>query len=89
MFATGGSTNYGGYSNAEVDRLIQEMNAAADLETQYDRIEKISQQIADDCSFIFFAHKYFTGAYNTTKIGNYESQPCEYYILDSSTAPVQ
>ena len=88
MFATGGSTNYGGYSNPLVDELIQEMNAASSLEEQNTCVEKISQLILDDGAFLFFAHKYFTGAYNTDTVSYYASQPCEYYILDSSTAGV-
>lgn len=88
MFATGGSTNYGGYSSEKVDSLIEEMNNAQDTETQNECVKKIGQEILNDCPFVFFAYKYFTAVYNTNTISNYISQPCEYYILDSSTKGV-
>lgn len=86
MFTTDGSSNFGHYSNAEVDALVEELASLEEATGQDDIIKQINQHIVDDCACIFFAHKKFAGMYNSDTVGYYWSQPSEYYILDSSTA---
>ncbi|MTI58221.1 ABC transporter substrate-binding protein [Geosporobacter ferrireducens] len=84
MFTTGGSNNFGKYSNAEVDMLARKLRETADEEEKNQIIRSITQHILDDVPFIFFAHKKFTCAYNTDTVAYYHTQPSEFYILDSS-----
>lgn len=86
MFTTNGSSNFGHYSNEQVDKLVKELSNLEDTTGQDDLIKQINQYIVDDCSYIFFAHKKFAGMYNSETVEYYWSQPSEYYILDSSTA---
>ena len=86
MFTTDGSSNFGHYSNAEVDALVEELASLEEATGQDDIMKQINQHIVDDCAYIFFAHKKFAGMYNSDTVGYYWSQPSEYYILDSSTA---
>jgi peptide/nickel transport system substrate-binding protein len=84
MFKSGGTNNFGKYANGEVDGLIEKLNKTIDKDERNKTIFDISQHIVDDCSFIFFAHKNFTGAYNSETVKSYHSQPSEYYILDTA-----
>ncbi len=84
MFKSGGTNNFGKYANGEVDGLIEKLNKTIDKDERNQTIFDISQHIVDDCSFIFFAHKNFTGAYNSETVKSYHSQPSEYYILDTA-----
>lgn len=86
MYSTNGSANYGKYSDPEVDALIEALENLEDPSKQNELIRQISQLVLDDCAYINFGYKKFTGMYNTETVANYWSQPSEYYILDSSTA---
>lgn len=84
MFRSDGTNNFGKYSNAGVDSLIEKLGKTIDNDERNQIIFDISQHIVDDCSFIFFAHKNFSGAYNSETVKSYHSQPSEYYILDTT-----
>lgn len=84
MFTTGGSNNFGKYSSSEVDALAGQLRRADGEEEKMNIITGITQHIIDDASFIFFAHKKFTCAYNTDTVAYYHTQPSEFYILDST-----
>lgn len=43
-FRTGGSSNYGGYSNAEVDKLIEELDVEFDSERRTELQRKSSRK---------------------------------------------
>ena len=50
-FRTGGSSNYGGYSNAEVDKLIEELDVEFDSERRTELAKEIQQKIIDDAGY--------------------------------------
>jgi peptide/nickel transport system substrate-binding protein len=83
MFVTGGSNNYGRYSNQKVDALINEFSTISDISQRDRLVLQMEQKLLDDCAFIFFAHKKFTCVYNNNTVAAFRSQPSEYYILDS------
>ena len=83
MFLTGGSNNYGHYSNPEVDVLINEFSVISDISQRDKLVLEMQQKLLDDCAFIFYAHKRFTCVYNNATVAAFRSQPSEYYILDS------
>jgi peptide/nickel transport system substrate-binding protein len=83
MFVTGGSNNFGRYSNPDVDALINEFSITTDISQRDKLVIQMQQNLLDDCAFIFYAHKKFTCVYNNTTVAAFRSQPSEYYILDS------
>ena len=48
-FKTDGSSNYGNYSNAEVDALIDQLDQEFDQEKRVSLAKEIQQKILDDC----------------------------------------
>ncbi len=55
-FKTDGSSNYGNYSNAEVDALIDQLDQEFDQEKRVFFGKEIQQKILDDAGFIVFGH---------------------------------
>jgi peptide/nickel transport system substrate-binding protein len=86
MFVTGGSNNFGKYTNPDVDRLAVSLRQASGEAEKNETINGITQKILDDVPFIFFAHKNFTSAYNSETVASFRAQPSEFYILDHTTA---
>ena len=56
QFATNGSSNFGKYSNPEVDDLISMLNKTLDTSERNQLARQIAQQVLNDTSFIFFAN---------------------------------
>ena len=83
MFLTGGSNNYGRYSNPEVDALINEFSVISDISQRDKLVRAMQQKLLDDCAFIFYAFNRFTCVYNNTTVASFKSHPSELYILDS------
>ena len=84
-FKTGGSSNYGGYSNAQVDALIEQLDSEFDTQTRYDLAKQIQQLILDDAGFIVIGHAKFTNVLDANITGC-ETNPSEYYLLTAETA---
>ncbi len=80
QFATNGSSNFGGYSNAEVDALIAELDKTVDADARNDLARQIAQHVLDDTSFIFFANP---DACVIAKKGvtGLDAAPSEYYFI--------
>ncbi len=84
MFTSEGSNNFGHYTNTDIDALAQELSTTyADVD-RIEIVKQIEQEVLDDAAFIFFAHQKFTCVYNGDVVAAYQSQPSEYYILDSN-----
>ena len=56
QFATNGSSNFGKYSNPEVDDLISMLNKTLDTSERNQLARQIAHQVLNDTSFIFFAN---------------------------------
>jgi peptide/nickel transport system substrate-binding protein len=82
-FKTGGSSNYGGYSNAEVDNLINALDEEFDSEKRAELAKEIQQLIIDDAGYIVVGHsKYFYVM--SSKLKGLHTNPSEYYLLDAN-----
>ena len=82
-FRTGGSSNYGGYSNAEVDKLIEELDVEFDSERRTELAKEIQQKIIDDAGYIVVGHSKYYYVMNSDLKGLH-TNPSEYYLLDSN-----
>ncbi len=82
-FRTGGSSNYGGYSNAEVDNLINELDEEFDEARRTELAKEIQQRIINDAGFIVIGHSkyYYVMGENLKGI---HTNPSEYYLLDAN-----
>lgn len=80
QFASNGSSNFGKYSNAEVDALIAELNKTADNDKRNELARQIAQQVLNDTSFIFFANP---DACVIARAGvtGLDAAPSEYYFV--------
>ncbi len=56
LFRTGGAANYGGYSNAKVDDLLDRAGAEGDPKRRFDLYKQAQQQILDDVGTIPLYH---------------------------------
>lgn len=82
-FRTGGSSNYGGYSNAEVDELINELDVEFDSERRVELAKEIQSRITEDAGFIVVGHsKYFYVM--SSRLKGLHTNPSEYYLLDAN-----
>lgn len=81
---TGGSANYGGYSNKEVDTLIDQLDREFDTDKRNALAKEIQQKVLDDAGYIVIGHAKFT---NVLKSGvkNCETNPSEYYLINYQT----
>lgn len=79
-FATDGSSNLGRYSNAEVDALIERLNATTDTDDRNELARQIAQQVLDDNSFIFFANP-DACVIAREGVSGLDASPSEYYFV--------
>lgn len=80
QFATNGSSNFGKYSNAEVDALIALLDKTLD-QTQRDQLARqIAQQVLNDTSFIFFANP-DACVIARQGVTGLDAAPSEYYFV--------
>lgn len=81
-FRTGGSSNYGAYSNAKVDQLIDKLDAEFDGAKRTALAKEIQQAVIDDAGYIVVGHsKYFYVM--SSKLKGLHTNPSEYYMLDA------
>lgn len=80
LFTSGASNNYGGYSNALVDTLADELSAEFNSERQTDIVLQICQEIIDDRPFDFVANQQLICVWNN-KVTGVEVNPSEYYLI--------
>lgn len=53
---TGAASNYGNYSNAKVDELIDQLKLASDPDERKNIVEQIQQIALDDCAYVYVVH---------------------------------
>lgn len=73
-------SNTFGYSNKEVDKLLDELEEEFDEEKRRDLIIKIQQHIMDDASTIFFGYE-TTYLFSLNKVKGLKMYPMDYYWL--------
>ena len=82
-FRTGGSSNYGGYSNSEVDELINELDVEFDTERRTELAGQIQDAIMEDAGFIVIGHSKYIYVMGSDVKG-LKTNPSEYYLLDAN-----
>lgn len=82
-FKTGGSSNYGKYSNSEVDQLIEELEVEFDKAERTQMAKHIQEQILADAGFIVIGHSKYYYVMNKNVKGLH-TNPSEYYLLDAN-----
>lgn len=84
-FKTGGSENYGGYSNPEVDALIDKLATEQNTEARYDVATKVQQKLIDDNADIFLVSPMLNIISKNT-VSGLKMYPLDYYILDNKVS---
>ncbi len=80
QFATNGSSNFGKYSNPEVDDLISMPNKTLDTSERNQLARQIAQQVLNDTSFIFFANP-DACVIARQGVTGLDAAPSEYYFV--------
>lgn len=83
-FVTGGSNNFGSYSNLEVDALVADLKATFDDAERTKIIKEFSQQVLDDNAFIFFGNSE-TSYIASPGVSGIAVAPSEYYFITVDT----
>lgn len=81
-FRTDGSSNYGKYSNSEVDRLIAELETEFDKTRRTEKTKMIQEKILEDAAYIVMGHAKYYYVMNE-KVKGLHTNPSEYYLLDA------
>lgn len=82
-FASTGSSNYGKYSNKEVDSLTKELDSEFDTKKRDEIATDIVNKVMDDYGYIAIGHANYTYVMNK-KVQNCVANPSEYYLLDAN-----
>ena len=81
---TDGSTNYGHYSNTEVDKLIEQLDDEFDTDKRNELAVEIQQKVMDDAGYIVIGHSKFTNVMKKN-VENCPTNPSEYYAINYQT----
>ena len=84
-FKTGGSNNFGGYSNEEVDALVEKLESQFEQDERDATAQEIAQKVLDDNAYIFFANAH-TSYIATNEVSGIAVAPSEYYFITKDTA---
>lgn len=82
FFKTGGSTNYGKYSNPSVDSLIAEYKNEYDTEKRYEIATKVQQILIDDNAGLFLVTP-MSNRVSKSAVNGMEVYPIDFYMLDN------
>ncbi|MGN0204348.1 MAG: ABC transporter substrate-binding protein [Coprococcus sp.] len=83
LFITGGSDNYGHYSNADVDAAAAELAVTFDTAERDALVKKITQCVVDECPDTFIASQQLLVAYNN-RVSGVDVNPSEYYLITNT-----
>ncbi|MCI8672584.1 MAG: ABC transporter substrate-binding protein [Lachnospiraceae bacterium] len=84
LLKTGASYNYGGYSNPEVDGLIEQLDREFDPEQRVELAKQIQEKVVEDCGFLELGHQKYQVAAREAVTG-YATQGTELYFLSENT----
>ena len=84
LFRTGADYNYGGYSNADVDALVAELDAEFDPARRVELTKKMQEYIVADCGWLMLGHLKFQ-VVGSARVTGYETQGTELYLLTKDT----
>ena len=83
-FVSDASQNFGKYSNADVDKLVGDLEATFDEAERTDIIKQISQKVLDDNAYIFFGNSE-TSYIARDGVTGIAVAPSEYYFITVDT----
>ena len=83
-FVTGGSNNFGQYSNPKVDELVAQLEATFDDAERTSIIKQFSQLVLDDAPYIFFGNSE-TSYIASPAVTGFAVAPSEYYFITVDT----
>ena len=83
-FTSNGSSNFGKYSNSEVDELVKQLESTFDEAARTGIIKQISQKVLDDNAYIFFSNSE-TSYIASPKVTGIAVAPSEYYFITVDT----
>ncbi len=81
-FRTGGSENYGKYSNAEVDSLIDKFKGQKDIQVRNNIATQVQQKLLDDNADVFLVTPMLNLISKNT-VSGVTMYPIEYHLLDN------
>lgn len=84
-FKTDGSSNYGNYSNHEVDELINTLEEEFDIAKRTEIAKRVQERIIEDAGFIVIGHSKYYYVMNE-KVKGLKTNPSEYYLLDADVS---
>jgi peptide/nickel transport system substrate-binding protein len=84
LFKTGANYNYGKYSNAEVDKLVEALDAEFDPAKRVELAIQMQDLIVADCPWLCLGHLAFQ-VVGSAKVTGYETQATELYLLTKDT----
>ncbi|MDY4574111.1 MAG: ABC transporter substrate-binding protein [Intestinibacter sp.] len=82
-FTSDGSSNYGKYSNKEVDDLAKQLDVEFDTKKREEIASDVVKKVMDDYGYICIGHANYTYVMNK-KVKNCVANPSEYYLLDAN-----
>lgn len=80
--------NTSGYSNAEVDKLLDELASEFDTDKRKELVEQIQQHIMDDAATVFFGYETTFLFHNNKRVTGVKMYPMDYYWLTKDIALV-
>ncbi len=81
-FKTGGSTNFGKYSNPSVDSMIDQYKNEYDTEKRYEIATKVQQSLIDDNAGLFLVTP-MSNRVSKSTVSGMEVYPIDFYMLDN------
>lgn len=81
-FKTDGESNYGGYSNKEVDALIDKLGTEKNKEARYDIAIQAQKIILEDNCYSFIITP-MLNVISSDKVTDFKMYPAEYYLLNN------
>lgn len=84
-FKTGGSENYGKYSNKEVDELIDKLRVEQDTKKRHEIAIEVQQRLIDDNACIFLVTP-MLNIISKSSISGLKMYPIDYYILNNNVS---
>lgn len=82
-FRTGGSNNFGNYSNAEYDAMIDDLFTTLDRDERIAKTIKLSQFLIDDAAALFLGYPDYN-LVSTSRVTNFTQYAVDWYCIDQN-----
>ena len=82
-FRTGGSNNFGNYSNAEYDAMIDDLFTTLDRDERIAKTIKLSQFLIDDAAALFLGYPDYN-LVSTSRVSNFTQYAVDWYCIDQN-----